>query len=187
MHHLLLTKNLPFCGKNCQNLRWLLSASTVNTDIQGSDIFSWIQKTEIILILILTPADDFVIKYHFIFITWPPRIGFNYWKIQNTAKLYGDALVFTAVFIDWLDWLDWLDWKPKNLKPENLKSENLKTWKSENLKTWKPETLKIWKPEIWKPESLKSENLKNWKPENLKPENMKTWKLKKKILYPWVE
>ena len=147
MHHLLLTKNLPFCEKNCQNLRWLLSASTVNTDIQGSDIFSWIQKTEIILILILTPADDFVIKYHFIFITWPPRIGFNYWKIQfktnpershliikNTAKLYGDALVFTAVFIDWLDWLDWLDWKPKNLKPENLKSKNQKTW---NLKTWK--------------------------------------------------
>ena len=163
MHHLLLTKNLPFCGKNCQNLRWLLSASTVNTDIQGSDIFSWIQKTEIILILILTPADDFVIKYHFIFITWPPRIGFNYWKIQNTAKLYGDALVFTAVFIDWLDWLDWLDWKPKNLKPENLKSENLKTWKLENLKTW---NLKTWKPEIWKPEKLKTWNLKIWKPEN---------------------
>ena len=28
---------------------------------------------------------------------------------KNTAKLYGDALVYTAVFIDWLDWLDWLD------------------------------------------------------------------------------
>ena len=24
---------------------------------------------------------------------------------KNTAKLYGDALVYTAVFIDWLDWL----------------------------------------------------------------------------------
>ena len=38
---------------------------------------------------------------------------------KNTAKLYGDALVYTAVFIDWLDWLDcrspavfmdWSDW-----------------------------------------------------------------------------
>ena len=28
---------------------------------------------------------------------------------KNTAKLYGDVLVYTAVFIDWLDWLDWLD------------------------------------------------------------------------------
>ena len=25
---------------------------------------------------------------------------------KNTAKLYGDALVWTAVFIDWLDWFE---------------------------------------------------------------------------------
>ena len=30
--------------------------------------------------------------------------------LKNTAKLYGDALVYTAAFIDWLDWLDRLDW-----------------------------------------------------------------------------
>ena len=28
---------------------------------------------------------------------------------KNTAKLYGDALLYTAVFIDWLDLLDCLD------------------------------------------------------------------------------
>ena len=28
---------------------------------------------------------------------------------KNTAKLYGDALLYTAVFIDWLDLSDWLD------------------------------------------------------------------------------
>ena len=32
----------------------------------------------------------------------------NQFVLKNTAKLYGDALVYTAVFIDWLDWLNWL-------------------------------------------------------------------------------
>ena len=28
---------------------------------------------------------------------------------KNTAKLYGDALVWTTVLIDWLDWVFWID------------------------------------------------------------------------------
>ena len=28
---------------------------------------------------------------------------------KNTAKLYGDALVWTTVLIDWLDWVLWID------------------------------------------------------------------------------
>lgn len=32
-------------------------------------------------------------------------------KEEKTAKLYGDALVWTTVLIDWLDlnWIDWID------------------------------------------------------------------------------
>ena len=33
-----------------------------------------------------------------------------WYKKKNTAKLYDDALAYTAVFINWLDWLDpWID------------------------------------------------------------------------------
>ena len=29
--------------------------------------------------------------------------------LKNTAKLYGDALIYTAVFIDWkIDYIDWI-------------------------------------------------------------------------------
>ena len=50
---------------------------------------------------------------------------------KNTAMLYSDALVWSAVFIDWLDWFElvyeiylWVDW---------LKFVHLIDWKNELL------------------------------------------------------
>ena len=34
------------------------------------------------------------------------RLPHKVLKKKNTARLYGDALVWSAVFIDWLDWFE---------------------------------------------------------------------------------
>ena len=59
---------------------------------------------------LLSFASLFVHKQHFE--AWKLYTGYELiqdvklFQQKNTAKLYGDALVWSAVFIDWFDWFE---------------------------------------------------------------------------------